>query len=392
MTRLTLRARLTVVYGVTFVLCGAVLLAVAYVLTGHALEHVVPSTAKVVAEAPPRSDGSVALSDGRIISADEYRRELANDEARREAGATAYRRSVLHAVLADGSLALAAVTPVALVLCWITAGRALRPLRRMTRTVRRIAATPAAIGLSTRIEISGPHDEVRELADAFDTMLARLDASFAAQHRFVANAAHELRTPLAIDRTVLEVSLDGPDPDVAGVRQLLLATNRRQARMIDGLLALARAEQASLPREPVDLAALIRAEVAVTGATGITVETALESAVVAGERTLLALLARNLLGNALRYNVPDGWVRVDLVRHGERVRLTVANSGPTVADADVALLFVPFRRGGAERTRSDGGSGLGLSIVRAVTQAHGGEVSATAPPGGGLVVQVCLPA
>jgi signal transduction histidine kinase len=389
---LTLRMRLTLTYGLTFILCGAGLLAVAYALTGHALENVMPSPAKVIAIAPPNPDGSVHLEDGRTVSADEYRRELAEDQSRRQEAADTYRTGVLNAVLTRGFLGLAVVTPVALLLCWVTAGRALRPLRRMTGTVRRIAETPAPVGLATRIDITGPHDEVRELAVAFDAMLAKLDASFAAQRRFVANAAHELRTPLAIDRTVLEVSLDGPDPDIAGVRQRLLATNYRQSQMLDGLLALARAEQATLPLEPVDLAPVVLCEVSAAEGRGIKVETAVMPAVVSGEPTLLALLVRNLIGNGVKYNVPDGWLRVELARSGPDVLFTVANSGPVVVDSDVELLFVPFRRGGTDRTNATGGSGLGLSIVRAVTHAHRGSVSAVADDAGGLTVEVRLPA
>jgi signal transduction histidine kinase len=376
-------------YGVTFLICSGFVLATAYWLMAASLDGLAPVPAKVVASGPANPDGSVTLVDGRTVSAREYDIEARADRERRRAAAAAFRDSVLHALVTRGVLAILAVTPAAWVLCWFAAGRGLRPLHRMTAIARHIASTPTSDGLTARIALVGPQDEVHELADAFDGMLAKLDESFAAQRRFVANAAHELRTPLAIDRTVLEVALDNPATDAATLGHRLLITNQRQALVLDGLLALARAEQATLHMEPVDLAGAVRAALAAADESGLRTELSVEPAVVLGEPALLGLLVRNLVGNAIRYNVPGGWLAVSLVDGGDTVTLTVTNTGEQVPDA--AVLFEPFRRGGAPRTDSASGSGLGLSIVRAVTLAHGGDVAASAREQGGLVVIVTLP-
>ena len=246
------------------------------------------------------------------------------------------------------------------------AGRVLSPLGRITRTARAVAGSD----LSRRIELDGPDDEIKELADTFDDMLERLQRAFTAQQRFVGNASHELRTPLAINRTLLEVHLSDPGAPVE-LQQLgktLLATNERSEQLVEGLLLLARSDNQIVERKPVDLAEV--AEQAVdqvhgeAEAKGVVIRGEQKPAVVQGNGVLLERIALNLVQNAVRYNVPeDGWVEVTTeVQHGQAV-LVVSNTGPVVPAYEIDNLFEPFRRLRTERTGSDKGVGLGLSIV-----------------------------
>jgi signal transduction histidine kinase len=270
---------------------------------------------------------------------------------------------------------------------WLLAGRMLAPIGRVTRA----AATIAAGNLHRRVDLNGPYDEVKQLADTFDDMLSRLERAFEAQRRFTANASHELLTPLAVARAVLETGTPGPDT------AKLLELNERSEHTVVALLTLARADQAPAGRDPVDLRALVadavtRAQPSATVA-GVTVETDLADAVVGGDPMLCAHLADNLLANAVRYNHPGGQVVVSLVRRPDRsAALTVVNTGPVVAADSVAGLFEPFVRAEGRSNRgADGGHGLGMAIVRAVVQAHGGTVTAAANPEGGLTVTAAFP-
>jgi signal transduction histidine kinase len=284
---------------------------------------------------------------------------------------------------------------------WLLAGRALHPLQQITATARRVADR----SLHERIALDGPADEIKELADTFDAMLERLDRAFEGQQRFVANASHELRTPLAINRTLIEVALADPATGES-VRQLgntLLAVNERHERLIDGLLTLASSEQPIAEAVPVDLAAMAQhvgteAEQAARQA-GVDIRTDLRPVPVMGDPVLLERLVRNLVDNAIRYNVShDGWVTLTAGVVSDRARLTVENSGPVVPTYAVPILFEPFRRqaqterlaAATDGSRS-GGAGLGLSIVRSVAQAHGGAVRANPRADGGLLVEVDLP-
>jgi len=276
----------------------------------------------------------------------------------------------------------------AIALGWLVAGRMLQPLHRITETARRIAESPAADrGLHDRIALQGPDDEIKQLADTFDLMLTRLDRSFDGQRRFIANASHELRTPLTLNRTLLEVSLHDESAS-PGMRQLgttLLAINDRHGRLIDGLLLLARSERELTERSYVDLADIAAH---VSGA-GIQME--LYEATTIGDPVLLERLVQNLVENGVRHNLPGGWVRVATYAKNGLATLEVANTGPVVPRYDVAGLFEPFRRLGTDRLAGPG-VGLGLSIVRAVARAHGGEVHAVPRDEGGLTVTVTLPA
>jgi signal transduction histidine kinase len=288
-----------------------------------------------------------------------------------------------------GALALGGVAVAGVWMGWIAAGRTLRPIARITETARRVADR----SLHERIALGGPRDELRELADTFDDMLERLDRSFDGQRRFVANASHELRTPLAINRTLLEVAMGQPDAPQQ-LRQLgttLLEVNARHERLIDGLLTMARSEQAVVDPVPVDLIDVAGNVLDQTRAPGVEMRSELLPAPTVGDPVLLERLAQNLVDNAMRYNVSGGWVHVCCTREGARSRLTVINTGPVVRAYEVPGLFEPFRRL-TDRVGSARGTGLGLSIVRSVARAHGGDVYATPRDGGGLVVQVTLPA
>jgi signal transduction histidine kinase len=290
---------------------------------------------------------------------------------------------------------------VAAGLGWLLAGRALQPLQHITATARRVADR----SLHERIGLDGPDDEIKELADTFDGMLERLDRAFEGQQRFVANASHELRTPLTINRTLIEVALARPDADEA-LHQLgstLLAVNERHERLIDGLLTLASSEQRVTDATGVDLADVARHVVAESAAAahkvGVELRADLKPAPIAGDPVLLERLVQNLIDNATRYNLTaGGWVMVRTSVVDDHARLSVENTGAVVPPYAVPSLFEPFRRQPTtERLAApaDGslgrGAGLGLSIVRSVARAHGGEAHAAARSDGGLIVEVDLP-
>lgn len=295
-------------------------------------------------------------------------------------------------VLRIGSLAFAMVVVAAALISWVTVRRVLRPLHDVTATARRLSAE----SLDARIGLTGPRDEVAELAATFDAMLDRLQAAFDAQQRFVANASHELRTPLAVLRTEVDVTLADPDADVAELRRMgevIRDATRRAEDLVAGLLLLARTEAAdAVPRDPVDLAETVPGALDAVRAEArdrnLTVHTELAPAGVAGDAALLGRVAGNLLENAVRHNVEGGWLAVRTCVDDGHAVLSVSSSGPLVAPGMVAELFEPFRRG-AGRTGS--GTGLGLSIVRAVARAHGGRAVAEPVAGGGLTVDVVLP-
>jgi len=373
--RLTVRARLTLVYGGLFVLAGVVLLAATYALVRQQLPaRGARITGDLTAIVPPpagSAGGGVALFE-RVV-----------DGAQADA---------LHTMLTQGLVALAVVSAAAIALGWLIAGRMLQPLHQITATARRIADAPDADRrLHDRIALTGPKDEIKELADTFDVMLERLDHSFDGQRRFIASASHELRTPLTLNRTLLEVALT-PESASEEVRQLgttLLAINDRHGRLIDGLLLLAQSDRPVTERSYVDLADIVD-HVAVSDTVKVLTEPA--EATVAGNPVLLERLVQNLVENGVRHNVPaNGWVRVrTATRPDGWVVLEVTNSGPVIPRYEVPGLFEPFRRYGTERLYSPG-AGLGLSIVRAVARAHGGDVQAVARDEGGLTVTVILP-
>ncbi|GLW27442.1 sensor histidine kinase [Actinoplanes regularis] len=401
--RLTIRARLTALYGGLFLLVGTALLGITYLLLASALSNPSFGRTAFVAAIPGVAittiDTGVAEPSGDAAGATqptspdptwtpEQQRQAEETMRLAKALQAQFRQQTLTSLLRQGGLALAGVGIIGVWLGWLAAGRTLRPLQEITATARRVAGS----NLHERIGLSGPQDELRQLADTFDDMLARLDAAFGSQRRFVANASHELRTPLTINRTLIEVALSRPDPP-AELRRLgtaLLAMNARHEKLLEGLLVLAGSEQELTTRDSVDLAAvtarLVDAARPGAAAAGVDLRFSSAPARTIGDPVLLERAVQNLLQNAIAYNVPGGDVTVTCAGSV----ITVANTGPVVTAAEIPGLFEPFRRL-SDRTGSTDGSGLGLSIVRSVVTAHGGEITAEPRPAGGLSVSMRLP-
>ncbi|MEW2416701.1 ATP-binding protein [Streptomyces sp. NPDC046866] len=386
--RPTIRIRLTLLYGGMFLIAGILLLSIIYLLAAQALREGNALPFKIVSVSGQKIVVSSPNCPG--VTTD----QVDQFNAAIQSCILEQRRHALDDLLSRSLMALLGLSIIAFAFGYAMAGRVLSPLGRITRTARRVVGSD----LTRRIELDGPDDELKELADTFDEMLDRLERAFTAQQRFVANASHELRTPLAINRTLLEVHLSDPGAPVE-LQQLgktLLATNERSEQLVEGLLLLARSENQIVERKPVDLAEVAsraidqaRAEAA---AKGVEIRGERAMAVVQGNGVLLERIALNLVQNGVRYNVPEGgWVEVVTeVQHGEAV-LVVSNTGPVVPAYEVDNLFEPFRRLRTERTGSDKGVGLGLSIARSVARAHGGRITATPREGGGLVMRVTLP-
>ncbi|MEV7808453.1 HAMP domain-containing sensor histidine kinase [Microbispora sp. NPDC088329] len=305
-----------------------------------------------------------------------------------------YQAETVKNVLVAGAIALLPGAGLAALLGWREARWTLRPMRSVTASARRIAQSH---DLTERIAHDGPDDEVKELADIVDTVLGRLARSFDGQRRFVANASHELRTPLTINRTLVDVAVRRADAseDVKRLGESLLLVNARHERLIDGLLALAEGEQKVLDRRPFDLTDVaehvLDAAAEEAKAAQVTVHRLLDPAPTAGEPVLIERLVQNLVENAIRHNHPGGEVWVSTRRRADRVELVVANTGLPVPPYEIETIFEPFRRLHGDRLRSERGSGLGLSIVRAVADAHDGVVTATPREEGGLTLAVELP-
>ena len=371
--RPTLRLRLTLLNGILLVGAGAILVLLAWLLVGDAL-----SPAQEL-----RSGTEVVLANGKHMDAAVWQADLVHRASQE--------------LLVKGLIALLAIGVIGIAGAYAVAGRALRPLHNVTATARRLGEET----LDQRIRYSGADDEVAELARTFDAMLDRLAGAFEAQKRFVANASHELRTPLAVMRTEIDVTLSDDEADVAEFRRMARVVRNASERangLVDALLVLARSEAQSgrrlVRKVPADLATSVYNALSAVKVEAerlkLEVTTDLEPAPVVGDPSLLDRLAGNLIENAIRYNHLLGklWLRTDTV--DGQARLVVGNTGYEVEPGDVPGLFEPFRRGGWERT-GQRGSGLGLSIVRAVCDAHGGTVSAVAQNGGGLEVTVSLP-
>jgi signal transduction histidine kinase len=371
--RPTLRLRLTLLNGILLVGAGAVLVLLAWLLVGDALHPA----------AELKAGSMVTLADGTTKPATVWQTQLV-DRASQE-------------LLVKGLVALFAIGIIGIAGAYAVAGRALKPLHQVTATAQRLGEET----LDQRIRYSGADDEVAELARTFDAMLDRLAGAFESQKRFVANASHELRTPLAVMRTEIDVTLSDDEADVAEYRRMAKVVRNASERangLVDALLVLARSEAQSgrrlVRKVPADLATSVHNALSAVRMEAerlkLTVTTDLKPAPVVGDPSLLDRLAGNLIENAIRYNHLLGKLRLRTDSIDGQARLIVGNTGYEVEPVDVPGLFEPFRRGGWERTGSRG-SGLGLSIVRAVCDAHGGTVSAVAQPGGGLEVTVSLP-
>jgi signal transduction histidine kinase len=399
--RPTIRARLTLIYGGVFLVGGIVLLALTYYLVKASLESqnapmrqavlIQGRTPPVDVQVPDGTDSErffQTVTPDTLITAGQAQRELV-------AAKTGYQRDTLDFLLTRGIIALGVVTVAAVGIGWLFAGRALRPVHQITETARRVSQSQ---NLTERIAYEGPRDDVKELADTFDTMLGRLARAFDGQQRFVANASHELRTPLAINRTLVDVALRRPDAteDVKRLGESLLVVNGRHERLIDGLLTMAGSENTVAGDSPLDLSVVAGhvLDQAAAEAAGrhLTIGRDLPAAPTTGDPILVERLVQNLVENAIRHNHESGELSVTTCGRDGEAELVVTNTGPVVPPYEVETIFEPFRRLGTDRVRSDRGSGLGLSIVRATTTAHGGTVTAEPRAGGGLTVTVRLPA
>jgi signal transduction histidine kinase len=391
MRRGSVRLRLTVLFGALFLAAGAALLAITYGLVSHATNGIFVSTTNAGV------GGGVGSAAGGAPAALPTADPLQAQAVRIAGTAKAAEND---AQLLYSGIALGIMAVVSMALGWFAAGRALRPLRRITAAAQRISAT----NLHERLAVREPDDDLRELADTIDDLFGRLDASFGAQRQFVANASHELRTPLARSRTMLEVALRDPGADAESLRatcRRVLVAGEEQERLLEALLTLARGQRGLDRRAPVDLAAVTRDVLAARGteiaASGLEMAVTLEPALLAGDRALTERGVANLIDNALRHNVPGGAVCVTVGTESGQAVLTVANTGPDVPPAEVGRLLVPFERGGtapsprARPPASGDGLGLGLPIVQAIAAAHGAALTIAARPEGGLAAELAFP-
>jgi two-component system sensor histidine kinase VanS len=378
----TVRLRLTLLYSGLFLVSGLALLATTYLLfrSNTGVDLIVPR----IQHGPT---GRGAVNDA-----------LANPDVAHQVSrmyVAAFERDAhgLHQGLIQSGIALALMTAVSIAFGWLVAGRVLRPLRTMTATTRQISER----NLNERLALSGPRDEMKDLADTIDGLLARLEAHVSEQQRFAANASHELRTPLALTQTLLDVARKDPKRDNGELVDRLHEVNTRAIDLTDALLLLSRADQRSFTQEHVDLS-LIAEEAAETllplsEKRGVSIETAGDPTPTIGSHPLLLQMATNLMHNAIVHNLPEhGTVRVTTSSHPGTVLLTVENTGEQLTPQLVSTLAEPFQRG-TQRIRADhAGVGLGLAIVKSVAQAHNGALTLTARAAGGLCVAVRLPA
>ena len=297
----------------------------------------------------------------------------------------------LRKLLVVSGIAMGAVVTVSAGLGWFVAGRVLRPIRTISTSVRTISE----YNLHARLAATGPDDELKELSDTFDQLLQRLETAFEAQRQFAANASHELRTPLTLERTLLEVTLADPDCTLESLRATchrVLAAEAHQERLIASLLTLARSQSGLASRRPVDLCEVVRSVVSSQAPqlseAGLTIGCDLGSAPILGDDRLIEHLTANLLDNAIRHNVPGGFITLATGTADGRSFLTVVNSGPQIAADQIPRLQRPFERLGPDRTDNDGGSGLGLSIVTSIARAHGADLLLEPRTDGGMAVNV----
>jgi signal transduction histidine kinase len=440
----TARLRFTVLYSGLFLLSGAALVAITYVLFQRATEYTKPQLPTVphtpaikqlsplqfpkalaqlsydqnqLAQAqhqvaaltkprglsvPPGAQLPQLTHDQQRLTQDQHQLSHAVNQLAQavhqiaQAGSVqaAQRAADSHQLLVNSGIALAIVAVLALLAGWLVAGRMLRPIRTITRTAQRISSA----SLHERLALDGPPDELKELGDTLDDLFGRLDAAFEAQRHFVANASHELRTPLTAERNLLQVALDDPNTSAESWRSTameLLDSNDEHKHLIESLLALASSEGALEHRELTDLADICRTALARPGLDtdrlALQVQTALHTAPLDGDPRLVERLVTNLVDNAICHNVAGGHVYVSTDATAGSAVLRVTNSGPIIAPSEIDRLFRPFQRLNPRRTHHRGGHGLGLSIVRAIATSHDAAVSARPLPDGGLSVTVTFP-
>ncbi len=377
--RRTVRLRLTALYGGLFLLSGAGLLAIT--ITVVLARGWPPAGARA---------GSIGIERGTSPA-----RILQIEAPVRRAEAARQHAAAVNQLLASSAAALGAMTVVSVVLGWAVAGRVLRPLRAMTAATRQISED----NLGQRLAVTGPGDELKDLADTIDGLLARLQAAFDAQRQFVANASHELRTPLTLTRTLLQVTLTDPRPTLAGFRTTcedVLAAGDQQEQLIEALLTLARSQRGLDHRELVDLAAItrniLRGREPDAARRGLAISAAITTAPVLGDTRLLQRLAANLIDNAIRHNIPGGSIDIQVAAGGGRPTVTITNTGPVIPADQASRLLQPFQRLSAHRPADGEGLGLGLSIVAAIAKAHYATIAVHPGSCGGLDVQISFPA
>ena len=384
--RLTVRARLTLLNTGLCAVCGAIVVAVSYILVaqlgapGQAPQGSPSGGLSASFLAQCRSERLLAQPDKGILAKCNAALQLQ--------GAQNQRDLTLSHLLVYSLITVGVVIALAAILCWVAAGRALRPLHQITAAAR----AASEHNLSARVGLRGPHDELRELAETFDDMLARLQAAFEGQRRFIANASHELRTPLAVMGATVDVVADNPDStpeDLRGMAADIRAAVDHAEHLISALLILARNDRGLGIHEQVDLATVAE-DVLDTAAVGDRkVHATLAPAVVSGDPVLVEHLIANLVDNAVRYNSAGGDIWIATGSAAGDSRLTVANTGPVINPADADRIFQPFERL-SDRTSHDG-FGLGLAIVASIAAIHGGTVAAEPRDGGGLSVTIAIP-
>jgi signal transduction histidine kinase len=394
--RYTIRLRLAVLYGGVFMITGTLLLALLFLTVRSSTHGSVVSAQSAVAKlVEPHVHVHLSSPEGTLtVTPEKLEVQRAHEQAH-QLGALAVNvnNNDLHQLLLFSLVALAIMVAASMALGWAIAGRVLRPLQVITAAARELSAST----LHERLALGGPNDELRELGDTFDQLLARLEASFEAQRQFVANASHELRTPLTLERAIIEVTLADPAASAPSLRaacERVLAIGEQQERMIDSLLTLARSERGLERREPVLLHAIAREVLddrrEQIGRRGLKLDAKLDSAPTSGDPRLLERLAANLIDNAIEHNAPDGWITVTTALEAGDAVLTVANSGPVIATEEIERLRRPFNRLGTARTGHGDGHGLGLSIVEAIATAHRATLTVRPQPAGGLWAQVRL--
>ena len=391
--RPTARLRLTVLYGVLFLLSGAALLAITYLLVAQATGYAtLPDGEKIIFGNVSRAGPGNLVQ--HLLRPDQVKSLSPRIQQQLQAQTAQLHAYEMHQLLTRSGIALGITAVISVALGWVVAGRVLRPVRTICATARRIGAS----NLSERLRLDGPDDEFRELAATLDDLLGRLETSFDAQRRFVASASHELRTPLTLDRALLERALRNPEPTQAfwqATCERLLLSTQRQDRLIDALLTLARSEGGLNSCESFELSAVIDSVLLSPeldpGHLGLRIESEIGPAPVSGDPRLIERLVRNLVDNSIRYNQPSGRVEITAASRSGRATLIISNTGPAISASDIDRLFQPFQRLGPYRGGQADGTGLGLSIVKAIADAHGALITATPQPCGGLRIEVSFP-
>ena len=407
LTRPTWRFRLALLYGLLFLISGAVLLAITNVLVRHATAgftsydylrgasvFVGPNSSQIEIGAHHRPHGP--LQTHRVGKPNATPHEALAQAQQLKALAVSERANELHQFLIFSWVALGIMVILSVALGWAIAGRVLRPVRRISATARSISER----NLSQRLTVAGPDDEFRDLGETLNDLLGRLEAAFESQRHFVANASHELRTPLTVEHTLLQVALADPcasGEELRSTCETLLANSIQQEHLIDALLTLATSERGLDRWRPFDLAAVVEEVVnmnrKVADRKSLQMDTDLRAAPASGDPHLAQVLVINLVTNAIRHNVVSG--RVDIATRYEAgiATLSVSNSGPVIPAEDVERLLQPFQRRGDERlSDATAGHGLGLAIVQAIVTTHGADIDIRTRNAGGLDIVVRFPA